>query len=60
MRNLKAEENPVLKLTRRSGRKQKKSSITQVPFRKFQDSLEQKIVVLLNRIYQKKSNEKEL
>jgi hypothetical protein len=50
----------VQKAARRSGRKQKKTSITQVPFRKFQDSFEQKIVVLMNRIYQKKSNEKDL
>lgn len=31
-----------------------------MPFRKFQDSFEQKIVVLMNRIYQKKGNEKDI
>ena len=31
-----------------------------MPFRKFQDSFEQKIVVLMNRIYQKKGNDKDI
>ena len=49
-----------MKVSRRSGRRHKRNTINQVPFRKFQDSFEQKIVVLINRIHQRKSNEKDI
>jgi hypothetical protein len=49
-----------LKVSRRLGRIQKRNGVNQVPFRKFQDSFEQKIVVLMNRIYQKKGNDKDI